>query len=380
MAITGSENPWWWDVLENGPSSRYAVYFDVDWEPPEARLRNTVLLPILGNHYGRVLEAGELQLERQDATFTIRYHDHLFPASPRSLDSLLASAADRCQSDTLAFLADALGWLPLSTATDWASVQCRHRDKEVIRVQLAHLLAEQPELATAIDAVIAEVNASPDALHALLERQNYRLAFWRSAARDLGYRRFFDVNSLVALLMEDERVFADTHALVLKWLGDGILDGLRIDHPDGLRDPKAYCQRLHQACPQAWIVVEKIFEPGERLPDSWPVAGTTGYDFLNRVGGFFIDATSEQPLTELYTAFTGEPSDYAALVREKKHRMLHELLGSDVNRLTGLFVEICERFRRHRDYTRHELHEVLREVIAGAMSLRVTTSVAAWCK
>jgi (1->4)-alpha-D-glucan 1-alpha-D-glucosylmutase len=364
MAITGPENPWWWDVLENGPSSRYATYFDVDWEPPEARLRNTMLLPILGDHYGRVLEAGELQLERQEAAFTIRYHDHLFPVSPRSLDGLLASAADRCQSDTLAFIADALGRLPLSTATDWASVQRRHRDKEVIRGQLTRLLAEQPELATAIDAAIAEVNANPDTLHVLLERQNYRLAFWRSASRDLGYRRFFDINTLVALRMEDERVFADTHALVLKWLGDGTLDGLRIDHPDGLRDPMAYCQRLRQAYPQAWIVVEKILEPGERLPDTWPVEGTTGYDFLNRVGGLFVDATGERPLTELYTAFTGESGDYAALVREKKHQMLHELLGSDVNRLTGLFVEICEHFRRHRDYTRHELHEVLREVIA----------------
>jgi (1->4)-alpha-D-glucan 1-alpha-D-glucosylmutase len=364
MAITGQENPWWWDVLENGPSSRYAAYFDVDWDPPEARLHNTVLLPVLGDHYGRVLEAGELRLERQNASFTIHYYDHLFPVGPRSLDSLLGIAAERCQSDTLAFIADALAWLPLSTATDWASVQRRHRDKEVLRGQLTQLLAEQPEVAAAIDTIIAEVNANPDALDALLERQNYRLAFWRAAARDLGYRRFFDINTLVALRMEDERVFADTHALVLRWLAAGVLDGLRIDHPDGLRDPEMYCRWLHQACPQAWIVVEKILEPGERLPDTWPVAGTTGYDFLNRVGGLFVDPAGEQPLTELYTAFTGESSDYVALMREKKHQALRELLGSDVNRLTALFVAICERFRRHRDYTRHELHEVLREVIA----------------
>jgi len=364
MAITGRENPWWWDVLENGPSSRYAAYFDVDWDPPEARMHNTVLLPVLGDHYGRVLEAGELQLAHQSASFTIRYHDHLFPVSPSSLDHLLGIAAERCQSDVLAFIADALAWLPLSTVTDWASVQRRHRDKEVLRAQLTRLLAEQPEVAAAIDAIVAEVNAHPDALDALLERQNYRLAFWRAAARDLGYRRFFDINTLVALRMEDERVFADTHALVLRWLADGMLDGLRIDHPDGLRDPEMYCRWLHQACPQAWIVVEKILEPGERLPDTWPVAGTTGYDFLNRVGGLFVDPTGEQPLTELYTAFTGESSDYEVLVREKKHQTLRELLGSDVNRLTALFVEICERFRRHRDYTRHELHEVLREVIA----------------
>ena len=364
MAITGAENPWWWDVLENGPASRYAAYFDVDWDHPESRLSSSILLPILGDHYGRVLEAEELRLERRAAIFTIRYHDHAFPVSPRTLDTLLGTAAERCRSDELGFTADALGGLPLSTATDWTSMRRRHRDQEVLGAQLASLLAERPEVAAAVDTIISELNANPDALHTLLERQNYRLAFWRAAARDLGYRRFFDINTLVALRMEDEQVFTDTHALVLRWLGEGVLDGVRIDHPDGLRDPEAYCQRLHRAAPRAWIVVEKILEPAERLRDAWPVAGTTGYDFLNRVGGLFVDPAGEQPLTELYAEFTGESVDYPALVRAKKHQALHELLGSDVNRLTALFVEVCERHRRHRDYTRYELHEVLREVIA----------------
>jgi (1->4)-alpha-D-glucan 1-alpha-D-glucosylmutase len=364
MAITGPENPWWWDVLESGPSSRYAAYFDVDWDPPETRLRNMVLLPVLGNHYGHVLEAGELRLERRGADFTVRYHEHTFPVSPRSLDATLGAAAERCQSDELAFLADACGRLPLSTAIDWVTVHGRHRDKEVLRSLLARLLAEQPAVPAAIDAVITELNADPDALDALLERQNYRLAFWRAAARDLGYRRFFDINTLVALRMQDERVFADTHALALRWVADGVLDGLRIDHPDGLHDPEAYSRRLHQASPNAWILVEKILEPGERLRESWPVAGTTGYDFVNRVGGLFVDPAGEQPLTALYADFTGESVDYRALVRQKKHQALHELLGSDVNRLTALGMEICERDRRHRDYTRYEIHEVLREVIA----------------
>jgi (1->4)-alpha-D-glucan 1-alpha-D-glucosylmutase len=364
MAITGAENPWWWDVLENGPASRYAAYFDVDWDPPESRLRSSVLLPILGDHYGCVLEAGELQLERRDASFSIRYHDHAFPVSPRTLDTLLRAAAERCRSDKLGFIADALGSLPVSSATDWVSVRRRHRDKEVLGAQLTRLLAGRPEVAAAIDTMISEINADVDALHTLLERQNYRLAFWRAAARDLGYRRFFDINTLVALRMEDEQVFSDTHALVLRWLKEGVLDGVRIDHPDGLRDPEAYCQRLHRAAPRSWIVVEKILEPGERLRDSWPVAGTTGYDFLNRVGGLFVDPAGEPPLTELYAEFTGESVDYPALVRAKKHQTLHELLGSDVNRLTALFVAVCERHRRHRDYTRYELNEVLREVIA----------------
>jgi (1->4)-alpha-D-glucan 1-alpha-D-glucosylmutase len=364
MAITGRENPWWWDVLENGPSSRYAAYFDVDWDPPEIKLQNTVLVPVLGHHYGRVLEDGDLQLVRDGSAFAICYHDHRFPVSPRSLDTLLATAAQRCRSDDLAFIADALGWLPAATATDQESVRRRHRDKEVLRRQLTHLCEEQPAVAEAIDAVVAEVNANPDSLDALLERQNYRLAFWRTAGRELSYRRFFDINTLVGLRIEDEQVFADTHALIIGWVAEGMLHGLRVDHPDGLRDPEAYFQRLHEACPDAWIVAEKILMPGERLRASWPVAGTTGYDFLNRVSGLFIDPAGEEPLTAFYGDFTGEPTDFAALMRQKKHLIMRDVLGSDVNRLTALFLGICEHHRQHRDYTRHELHEALREVMA----------------
>jgi (1->4)-alpha-D-glucan 1-alpha-D-glucosylmutase len=364
MAIAARGNVWWWDVLENGPSSRYASYFDVDWDPPESRLRNTVLIPVLGEHYGRALEAGELRLHRDGAVFTVTYHEHAFPVAPPSLDEPLGTAAARARSDALAFIADAFGRLPLSTATDWLSVQQRHRDKEVLRGLLERLLREDPDVAAAVTKIVDEVNASPDALDALLERQNYRLAFWRTAGRDLGYRRFFDINTLVGLRIEEDRVFVDTHALILRWLGDGMLDGLRIDHPDGLRDPEHYFRRLHNVSPTAWVVAEKILEPGERLRESWAVAGTSGYDFLNRVGGLFIDPEGEKTLTGFYAEFTGEPTDFGSIARQKKHLVMREVLGSDVNRLTALFLDVCERHRRHRDYTRHELHEVLREVIA----------------
>ena len=262
MAIVGKENPWWWDVLEDGPSSRYAAYFDVEWDPPEAKLRNMVLLPVLGDHYGRVLENGEIVLARDGPRFIIRYHDHLFPVSPRSLDNLVAAAAERCHSEELAFIADALGRLPHSTATDRLAVRRRHRDKEILRAQLDRLCKQEPKAGVALDAIVTEVNSDPDRLDALLERQNYRLAFWRTAGRELGYRRFFDINTLVGLRTEDERVLADTHALVLDWLTRKILDGVRVDHPDGLRDPQGYFERLHVTCPQAWIVAEKILEPG----------------------------------------------------------------------------------------------------------------------
>jgi (1->4)-alpha-D-glucan 1-alpha-D-glucosylmutase len=364
MSIASRENAWWWDVLENGQSSRYAAYFDVDWHPPEAKLHNTVLLPILGDHYGRVLEAGELKIKRTEGSFTVHYHDHVMPIAPRSLNDLIERAARRCDSPDLAFIADALATLPLSTATDWPSVTRRHRDKEVLRGQLARLCAENAEIRSALDHVIEEVNASPNEVDTLLDRQNYRLAYWRTAGQELDYRRFFDINTLVSLRMEEEPVFNDTHTLIRQWLRQGVLDGLRVDHPDGLRDPAQYFQRLRQAAPQAWIVVEKILAADEPLPEDWPVAGTTGYDFLNRLAGLLIDPQGEQPLVEFFGQFTGLPTDYPTTVYDKKHLVLRNLFGSDVNRLTSLLINVCERNKRYRDYTRRELTAMLREVIA----------------
>jgi (1->4)-alpha-D-glucan 1-alpha-D-glucosylmutase len=323
-----------------------------------------VLMPILGDHYGRVIEAGELKLRRDGGTFTMHYHDHVLPIAPRSLNDLLAEAAGRLKSDELAFIADSFGNLPLSTNTDRSSVFRRHRDKEVLRRALARLCWDRQELAQAIDRVIDEINASSAEIDALLERQNYRLAYWRTAGQELDYRRFFDINTLVSLRIEDERVFEDTHVLVLDWMRQGVLDGLRVDHPDGLLDPRQYVERLHEHAPNGWIVVEKILEPGERLPDDWPVAGTTGYDFLNRVTGLLIDPEGERPLTAFFARFTGVSSDYLAMVRDKKHLVLKELFGSDLARLTSLMVDICERQKRYRDYTRRDLNGMLREVIA----------------
>ncbi|HEY3569338.1 MAG TPA: malto-oligosyltrehalose synthase [Thermoanaerobaculia bacterium] len=365
MAITERGNTWWWDVLENGAASRYAAYFDVDWNSPQARLQDKVLLPILGDHYGRILENGELELVRRGGKFEIHYHEHRMPVAPRSLDTLIAEAVRRCGSPDLAFIADSLGQLPLATATDRESIARRHRDKEVLAGQLARLAEEKPEVAKALDEVVAGINADPDQLDDLFQRQNYRVAFWRTAGQELDYRRFFDVHTLIGLRMEDERVFEDTHALVLRWLRQGVLDGVRIDHPDGLRDPEEYFERLRDEAPKAWIVIEKILEPGEPLRESWPVEGTTGYEFLNRVGGLLIDREGEGPLTDLYTELTGQSADWAGLVREKKLLVLSELLASDVNRLAEVFLQVCERHRRHRDYTRFELRQAIREVVAG---------------
>jgi (1->4)-alpha-D-glucan 1-alpha-D-glucosylmutase len=356
MAITGRENPWWWDVLENGPASRYSVYFDVDWEPPEARLRNSILLPVLGEHYGRVLDAGQIKLVREGADFMFRYFDRTFPAAPRSLDVVLAQAAQGAGNDELAFIADSLSALPISTTTDPESLRRRYRDIRVLKAAIQRTIQSKPEIAAAIDEAVTTVNEDHDLLHAILERQNYRLAFWRAAGRNLGYRRFFDINNMIGLRMENEQVFSDTHSLVLRWLLEEVLDGVRVDHIDGLRDPSTYLKRIMKTAPRAWFVVEKILQVGEHLPESWPVAGTTGYDFLNRVGGLFVDPAAENLLTGVYVEFTGVSADYPVVARECKEFVARDILGSELGRLTELLVELCESDRRHRDYTRHELH------------------------
>ena len=364
MAIGGAENPWWWDVLENGPASRYAGHFDVDWTHPEAHLRNRVLLPVLDDHYGRVLERGDLRLAWDRRQFTIRFGDRRFPVAPPSLDDLLRLAAARAGSDELAFLADAFAALPPSSAVDRASVARRHRDKEVLGRRLTELAAD-PVVLDAIDAAIAATNADVEALDRLLERQNYRLAWWTAASRDLGYRRFFDVSTLAGVRAEDEQVFQDTHGLVLDWLASGILDGVRIDHPDGLLDPEGYLRRLRWASPRAWVVVEKILEPGESLRRSWPVAGTTGYDFLRLAGGLFLDPDGIEALRALQGDVTGETRSFAEIARASKAEVLREVLGSELGRLTALLLDVAERHRRHRDHTRHVLHEAIAAILVS---------------
>jgi (1->4)-alpha-D-glucan 1-alpha-D-glucosylmutase len=362
MAIIAQENPWWWDVLENGPASRYATYFDVDWASSEERWPNKVLLPVLGDHYGRVLEAGELQLVREGARIVLRYWEHVFPLDPASLADLFSRAAARARSQALGELADGCEMLPQPRAPRREEVQQRHHDKAQLGALLGHICEREPGAVAAIDVEIEAINADVDCLDALLEHQNFRLAFWRSATLDLGYRRFFDIHDLAGLSVEDPEVFAATHALPLRWVAEGSVQGLRIDHPDGLRNPTQYFRRLREAAPEAWIVAEKILEPEEPLREDWPIAGTTGYDFLAMAGGLLVHAEGEGPLTNLFHDLAPESVSFAALVRETKRQVLTELLGSEINRLTALFVAVCERHRRHRDYSRRVLAEALREL------------------
>jgi (1->4)-alpha-D-glucan 1-alpha-D-glucosylmutase len=310
MTIAERANEWWWDVLKRGPYSDYAAFFDIDWDPAEDRLRRSILMPILGDHYGRVLEKNEIQLAEEDGETVVRYYDHVLPVAPDSIEKILGP---------------------------------------------------QTEISTALD----RFNEDTEALHALLELQHYRLAYWRTAGQELNYRRFFAINDLAALRIDHEEVFDRVHELVLRMVEQGRLQGLRIDHIDGLRYPTRYLTRLRSMAPDAYIVVEKILEPTEELPEQWPVEGTTGYDFCNRVTELFVDPAGMEPFTELYSRFTGESTDLGAERRRTKMLMIDTEFGGEIERLTELFVGVCERERRYRDYTRSELREALRETAAS---------------
>ena len=340
MGIGGPGNLWWWDVLRRGPGSAFAQYFDIDWDSPEPGLRGKVLVPVLGDEYDRALERGELKLTFDRNTFTVRYFDHTFPVSPTSESRLFESAAEVCSR--------------------------RRKEAEVLIAAEARLLPpEATDLREGIDSVMNKINSSSPALRALIEEQHYRLACWRRGDAELNYRRFFNVTTLAGLRVEDERVFRDTHGRVLDWYQRGFISGLRVDHPDGLRDPARYLERLREAAPGAWIVVEKILEPGEELPEDWPVDGTTGYDFTNLVNGLFVDRAGEKPLTDFYAGFTGEPADYRAILHEKKRLVLRELLAAEVTRLTRLLIQMQARAQPVRDFSEAEWREALIELAAN---------------
>jgi (1->4)-alpha-D-glucan 1-alpha-D-glucosylmutase len=380
MGIGEPSNRWWMDVLENGPSSIYADFFDIDWTPIKEELRDRVLLPVLGDQYGRVLENGELQLAFQGGAFFIRYHQSLFPVSPRSYSRILGAAVERLASRAAAAtpddpvvelqsIATAARHLPTAHERDPAARAERHREKEVIKRRLAAVVEADREIAETIDAVVVEFNgrkgspASFDRLDELVRVQCFRLSFWRVASEEINYRRFFDVNDLAAIRQEHPDVFAATHRLILRLAEEGKVTGLRIDHPDGLWDPAGYFEQLQAAGP-TYVVIEKILGHGERLPADWRVAGTVGYEFLNALTGLFVDPAARRALDRLYERIVGERIDFPDLVYQSKKLIMQTALASEVNVLAHLLDRSSERNRRYRDFTLYALRHAVREVIA----------------
>lgn len=423
MGIGEVTNEYWTDVLENGPSSPYAGFFDIDWQPIKQEMANQLLLPILGDQYGRVLENQELKLGFSGGAFYLHYWDNQLPIAPRTytpiLQQVLELLAEESQPEDehmleIQSIITALGHLPARTETDPALIAERHREKEIIKRRLNTLAENEPRVVAAIEQAVAAFNGvkgdarSFDRLDELVRAQAYRLAYWRVAAEEINYRRFFDINDLAAIRMERPQVFEATHEMLLRLIAEGSVNGLRIDHPDGLWDPAGYfrnlqCYTLLALARQRWeqeggedaeqwqaikdevlqrydaafradphsliarplyVVAEKILGHGEPLPSDWTVNGTSGYEFLNLVNGLFVDGANAKTFEQIYSTFIQQRTNFNELVLAKKRQVMLIALVSEVNVLAHQLSRLAERNRYVRDFTLNSLTFALREVIA----------------
>jgi len=391
MGILGADNAWWLEVLENGEASTYAEFFDIDWYPLKDELQGKVLVPVLGDQYGSVLDRGELKLtfDKEKGEFSIVYFQHRFPVNPREYTRILGYELDVLQQHLgadninlleLQSLISAFNHLPGSEETAPEKRAERLRDKEIHKRRLAALCAKSAEVTKFIEHNIEKINGTPgeagsfDALHELIKAQAYRLAYWRVAADDINYRRFFDVNDLAALRQENETVFNQTHGFVLRLLREGKLDGLRIDHPDGLYNPKQYFERLQlgshsgegegHGARSCYVVAEKILTGNENLPNDWPIYGTTGYNFSNLVNGLFVDQQSERKLDRIYRGFIGRHANFEELVYECKKLVMDRSLNSELNVLANHLSRIALADRHTCDFTLKSLRDALTEIVA----------------
>jgi (1->4)-alpha-D-glucan 1-alpha-D-glucosylmutase len=386
MGIGAGGNAWWNDVLENGPSSPTAKFFDIDWAPVKAELHAKLLLPILGDQYGHVLERGEMQLEFRDGVLVLRYFDHRLPVNPRQSPRIYRSAIAPLTAELggdsphvhefLSILAS-LEHMPAYTEQGPERIVERQREKEVARRRLSRLVQESPVVGRHLIEAIRKANGVPgepgsfDALHGLLEAQAYRLSYWRTASHEINYRRFFDINTLAGLRVEEPEVFAATHALLGRLLADGSVQGVRVDHPDGLFDPREYFDRLQQLAARAtgeptptYVVAEKILSTGETLPKPWAVHGTTGYDFLNDLNGLFVDAAQARRLRRTYAKLTGHMDSFDDVLYDSKQLIMSTAMASELNVLAHMLDRIGESNRKSRDFTMESLRDVIREVVA----------------
>ncbi len=419
MGIADSENNWWQDVLENGRYSPYADFFDIEWNPAKAELKGKILLPILADQYGVVLEQGDLHLDFREGNFFLNYFEHHLPVNPQSAPIVLSHHLENLQKEIpendpylLEFLSiiTALNRLPGGGKTSPEKIEERIREKTVNRDRLQRLWDESLLIRQHIQANLKIFNGtvgqpdSFDPLHQLLEKQIYRLSNWRTAANEINYRRFFDVNHLVGIHMENPDVFQQTHALILKLIGAGKIAGLRLDHIDGLFDPAAYFNRLQEEVLFEYVLqdeefshrnprlikemvrqwrqaesisdpagpvrrpmylsIEKILTGAESLPEQWAIHGTSGYDFMNDLNGLFVDSSNEKKFSQIYIRFTGITQPFTEIAYHSKKLIMETALTSELNVLVRALNIISEDDRCYRDFTQNSLREALREVVA----------------
>jgi (1->4)-alpha-D-glucan 1-alpha-D-glucosylmutase len=416
MGVGHGTNPWWQDVLENGRASAYADFFDIDWDPLKMELRGKVLLPVLGDSYGEELEAGHLEVKFEAGSFYVAYYDKKFPLDPHTYPMVFDLSGDLHEykrdaswqeleyPELQALLKRFRELAPQNTDVPEAAA-ARQREVPLLKKELADLADRSANVRELIEQTLKRLNGTPDdkrsfdPLHRILELQAYRLAHWRVSAEEINYRRFFDINDLVGLRMENPAVFAATHKLIRKLLGEGMVDGLRLDHPDGLFNPVQYFTRIQmlyaasRCCgpePQGkvadngieqdmlslfssqslaqqapvYVLAEKILEAGEHLPTEWPVDGTVGYEFGNSLNHLFINSRTQRFFTNFYHRFIDGPIDINNVIYESKMLIMRSSLSSEVTVLTHMLEEIGSSDRRARDFTRALLKDAIRETVA----------------
>lgn len=421
MGIVGNNNHWWNDVLENGQSSLYAAFFDIEWDPIKKELKDKVLIPILGDLYGHVLENQEIQLSFREGGFFIQYAEHQFPIDVSTYPYILELGIEELEKtlenskenfQEYLSVVTAFKNLPQRRDTDPSKAIERNREKEIAKKRLFTLTQTEPTVDAFIQSRAALLNGqkgqprSFDMLDKLLGEQVYRLAYWRVASEEINYRRFFNINELAALRIEDDRVFEEYHQLLFKLIGQGKIQGLRIDHPDGLYDPPRYFKKiqfgvlytyllqefqkqlteaeiseilredfLRQILSELlakefagalfiYLVVEKILDRRESMPENWRVHGTVGYDYLNVLNNLFIQKDNGQIWHEIYQEFAQQKIRFDDLVYEKKKFFSLVHMASEINTLGHRLDVISEKNRNYRDFTRNNLSLAIRETIA----------------
>lgn len=432
MGIEKGANTWWQDVLQNGRMSRYAEYFDIDWQPLKFELHGKVLLPFLGDHYGAVLERGELKLAYDAGCFAVHYWDTPFPVNPSTYPLILQQVHDDLgvkfdpeDIDGLELESIITAFERLETGTDAEpttdAIEARFREQTVTMRRLAELVDRNAGIRSALETVVSRINGTPgtpasfDDLDRLLTQQPYRLSFWRVASEEINYRRFFAINTLAAIRQESREVFAATHELLLDLLVTGAVDGVRFDHPDGLWDPERYFHDFQVAYVRAaarkelgiedeaawqkvvpelngiirdalqdraengrewpvWTVAEKILEHGEDLPRTWKINGTVGYEFMQAATGVLVNPASRTLFDTVYGRFTGEKIRFNELVYEMKLWQVREAFASELNVLTNVANRISESDRHSRDFTFNSIRTALREIIANFNVYRTYTT------
>jgi len=378
MGVGGADNGWWLDVLEWGRASTYAEFFDIDWDPPDATLHGKLLAPFLGSSYGEALANHELVLKcsAETGTLYVEYHEHHFPISVRSAALVLHN--DPAFNDISHAFMDAARLSGRNLAHAAAT-----KAKTLLRAALQMADGE-----TALAGVLARFSAGTEdgqrRLHELLQRQHYRLSWWRAATDEINWRRFFDINMLAGVRVEVPRVFDATHRFILQLYADGLIDGVRIDHIDGLAEPRLYARKLRRAMETAgekrpatvpqgppYIVVEKILAPRERLPADWLTDGTTGYDFMDQVSGVLHDPEGEAPLTHLWMSLTGRPGEFVVEEEAARRQILQDNLASELNAVSAALHRIARRDLLTRDYTLTGIRRALTEILVHFPSYRI---------